>query len=206
MPTRYAVARLTQTAYHEAGHAVFACLMNIGFKRVTVAPGPVPLDEFRRTTLGQLDLDGKWPRFALPWEIEFDLQRARNYVRRNVCMTVAGSLAETLYSHCWRQSIGEDGDDEFYAREAASIVTRSPKAARDLVDRVRFLTLEMLRVPYVWAAVEAVAQKLVKRKTLRSAEVMELVSRLMPSESEAERHAKQHVAEKQALAMLRALG
>jgi hypothetical protein len=44
--------------------------------------------------------------------------------------------------------------------------------------------LETLQIPYVWAAVDAVAQKLVSRKRLNSAEVHKLVCAVLPCEAD----------------------
>ena len=52
----------------------------------------------------------------------------------------------------------------------------TPKATRDWVNRLRFQTLEMLRTPDVWAAVDGVARALVRRNTLKGAEVRALVN------------------------------
>ncbi len=193
--TRYAEKKLKQTAYHEAGHAVVACLMGIPFTSVTVAPGPVPVDEFRRSTAGHINLKATWPDWAIPDHPAFDPKRTRRFAARNVSMTVAGSLAETLYTRCWQQSpgLGQEGagDDEFMAFEVALTcnVARTPKGMHRWVDRLRFSTLETLRLPYVWAAVDAVARKLVKRKTLNSAQVHKLVSVTLPFEpDEPKRH------------------
>lgn len=184
--TRYAARKLEQTAYHEAGHAVVACLMGIPFTSVTVAPGPVPVDEFRRTTMGQINFKFEWPEWAVPFHPDFDRKRTRKYVARNVCMTVARPLAETLRTRCWRQPPGQEGDDEFMAFEVALSceVARTPKDTHRWVNHLRFSTLETLQLPHVWAAVDAVAQRLVKRKRLNSAEVHRLVSAALPCEAD----------------------
>jgi hypothetical protein len=184
--TQYAAKRLRRTAYHEAGHAVVACLMHVPFHSVTVAPGPVPVDDLRRTTLGQIELNIEWPDWAIPFSPCFDRTRARRFVARDVCMTLAGPLAETLHTRCWQQQPGDEQDDEWAAYEIAEDcrVARSPKATREWVNRLRFSTLEMLRIPYVWAAVDAVAGKLVKRKRLNSAQVHQLVCAALPCESD----------------------
>jgi hypothetical protein len=49
--------------------------------------------------------------------------------------------------------------------------------ANTWVNRLRFQTLETLRNPDVWAMVDAVAQELVKQKTLDSAGVRALVQK-----------------------------
>jgi hypothetical protein len=182
MARSYAQRKLQTTAYHEAGHAVVACLMGIPFQRVTVAPGPVPVDQLRRTTLGQVEFDLEWPKWARLFHPTFDRKRTRQYAARNVCMTVAGPLAESLHLRCWTQPPGDKGDDEFMAFEVAAAcdVARTPKGTRNWINRLRFQTLETLRTPEVWAAVETVAQELATRKVLRGPEVHSLVNRALP--------------------------
>lgn len=79
--TKHAERKKRQATYHEAGHAVVAVLMGIPFVSVTVAAEPVP-DEYGRITLGQVDLKGEWPTFALPGHVDFDPARARRYAAR----------------------------------------------------------------------------------------------------------------------------
>jgi len=117
----------------------------------------------------------KCPRWANPGYAAFAPKRARQYFAENISMTLAGPLAETLHTRCWTQPPGVDDDDEALAQEVASILTASPKATRDWVNRLRFQMLEMLRDPDVWAKVDAVAQALVESKTLDSADIYALV-------------------------------
>ncbi len=103
----------------------------------------------------------------------------------NVAMTLAGPLAESLYTRCWHQSPGQEGDDEWFAHEIATglEVARTPKGTRQWVDRLRFTTLETLRTPYIWAAVTTLAKRLVERGTMTGTEAYTIVSRAMPCEA-----------------------
>lgn len=166
---------------HEAGHAFSACLFAIPFRTVTVAPGP--RDSSGGRTLGSIDLDFSVPKWANPWLPEFECGRGRDYIARNVQMTLAGALAETLYTKCWQQGIGLQDEDEALALRVARPLHPTPKATRDWVNRLRFRTLETLRAH--WAVVDAIAQELVKRVTLNSAEVHALVRAALPCETEA---------------------
>ena len=167
---------LERTSHHEAGHAVVACLFNIPLFAVTVAPGP--RDSSGGRVMGNVQLVLKIPKWANPWLPEFDHKRGRQYIARNICMTLAGVLAETLHTRCWQQTAEHEGtDDESLAHAVALPLHSTPKATRNWVNRLRFQTLETLRAPDVWAAVDAVARELVQRNTLTGAEVRALVKR-----------------------------
>jgi hypothetical protein len=86
-------------------------------------------------------------------------------------------LAETLYTKCWQQqSVSDEDTDEAKAWEIADYFYTPAKADR-WVNRLRFKTLERLRMPDVQAAVDAVARELLRRKTLTAAKVRALVKR-----------------------------
>lgn len=160
--------QLKRTAYHEAGHAVVACLMGIPFRRVTVQPDA--------TFAGRVLLDRKEPPQAVcPWNPDWDTKQARQYWKRHICGLLAGALAETIYTRCWQQQPASDEfTDESKALEIADYFD-TPTKAQAWVNRLRFQTLETLRSPDVWTAVDAVAQQLAKRKTLNWATVQTLI-------------------------------
>ena len=174
MATPYALKKLERTAHHEAGHAVAACLFNIPILTVTVVPGPP--DSSGGRTLGGIDLGVRIPTWANPFQKAFDRRRGRQYIAQNIQMTLAGMLAETLYTGCWQQATGQFSDeDENIAFHVGRPLHRTPKATRDWVNRLRFQMLETLRAPQVWAAVDTVAQELVRSKTLDGPGVHTLV-------------------------------
>ena len=183
MSQSYADRQLKRVSYHEAGHAVACCLLGIPFRMVTNIPGPP--DEKGGRVLGHVDLR-KSPEWTVPWHDAFDPKRTSEYVASNVRMTVAGPLAETLYTRCWQQPAGVDGDDEYIALEVATLwdVARTPKLRRDWINRQRFQMLETLRAPHVWAAVDAVAQELIRQRTLTSARAHALVRKMVPCGAE----------------------
>lgn len=183
MATQYAQRRLERTCYHESGHAVAACLFSIPFRVVTVVPGP--RDSSGGRVLGSVELlHLEIPKWANPWLPEFERKRGRRYIAQNIQMTLAGPLAETLHTRCWQQATGPEGNDEDLAYSVALPVQFTPKATREWVNRLRFQTLETLRVPGIWAAVSAVAGELVRRNTLKGAEVRALVRRAQASGQE----------------------
>jgi hypothetical protein len=98
-------------------------------------------------------------------------------------LALAGPLAEGLQTQCWQDLPMNPGDDEYLAFEEAELLGMARGATHTWINRLRFQTLELLRIPSVWAAVEAVAQALVKRKTLNSAAVHKLVRAALPYEA-----------------------
>jgi hypothetical protein len=168
MAKGYRQRELERTAAHEAGHAIFAVMMGIPFRRVTVIPN--------ETFAGHVDL-GKVepPAHVDPFNENWDVKAARQYWAARICGALAGPLAETLYTKCWQQqSVSDEDTDEAKAWEIADYFY-TPAKAEIWVNRLRFQVLETLRAPDVQAAVEAVALELVKRKTLNSTQVHSLV-------------------------------
>ena len=151
---------------HEAGHGTFAILTGVPFRRVTILPNA----QFA----GHVDLGKvKPPAQVDPFNENWDVKAARPYWAARICSALAGALAETLYTRCWEQ---QSDTDEFAAREIADCFYPPAKAAR-WINRLRFQTLESLRMPDVQAAVDAVARELLRRKSLTAAEVRVLVKR-----------------------------
>lgn len=160
--------KLNATAYHEAGHAVVACLADIPFRHVTIKPTKV--------FAGHVQLSGRRPSYANPWDPDtWQARAARQYWTRYVFALLAGALAETLYTKCWQQQAESDENtDECKAWQIADYFDPPAKAGR-WVNKVRFQVLEALRRPEIWAAVDAVARVLVERRELNRAEVQALV-------------------------------
>jgi hypothetical protein len=170
--------QLKTIAYHEAGHAVVAAMLGIPFQRVTIRPNTVYAG---RVTLAP----GDPPEHVCPWNPDWDVRQARRYWKRHICGLLAGALAETLHTRCWQQQPVEDeSTDESKALEIADYFD-PPSKAQAWVNRLRFQTLETLRAPQVWAAVDAVAQELVRAKDLDGADVLALVAAHAPSSARA---------------------
>ncbi len=165
--------QLKRTAYHEAGHAVAAILMDVPFRRVTIVPDA----QFA----GHVDLGKVEPPSDVdPFNENWDVKAARLYWAARICGALAGPLAETLYTKCWQQqSVSDEDTDEAKAWEIADYFY-TPAKAEIWVNRLRFQVLETLRAPDVQAAVELVAMELVRRKTLNSTQVHSLVEHVRP--------------------------
>ena len=172
--TAYQAAKFSTIAHHEAGHAVFCLLMDLPFVRVEIFPDrhPTPPDG---TVLGNVISDRGWPVWACPGTAEYKPRQAREYFKRDVCMTLAGPLAETLHTRCWQELPMNEGDDEWVAYELAGELYPQRSSQFEWVNRLRFQTLQQLLCPEVWAAVEAVADALFRRRSLTNHQVQLLV-------------------------------
>jgi hypothetical protein len=160
--------KLETVAFHEAGHAVVAAMLGIPFQRVTIKPNAVYA---ARVTLAPADP----PEHVCPWNPNWDAKQARQYWKRHVCGLLAGALAETLHTRCWQQQPASDVHTDEHKVWMIANYFNYPTKAIAWVNQLRFQTLETLRAPQVWAAVDAVAQELVIRETLSSARVQTLV-------------------------------
>lgn len=169
MAKAHVPSQLKTIAYHEAGHAVVAAMLGIPFQRVTIQPDTA--------YAGHVALaPGDPPECVSPWNPDWDVRQARQYWQRHICGLLAGALAETLHTRCWQQQPAEDEcTDESKALEIADYFDPPAKAAH-WVNQLRFKTLETLRAPQVWAAVDAVARELVRAKALDGADVLALVA------------------------------
>ena len=116
--TARAAKRLRTVAYHEAGHAVIAHLMGVRFDSIVVDRKPFH-DASGILVLGVVNLDADWPDWAC---VHVDRNRTREYLSRRIQITLAGPLAETLYTRCWQDLPMNEGDDEFMAFEFAELM------------------------------------------------------------------------------------
>ena len=179
----YQQRKLERIAFHEAGHAVAAVLTGMEFTRVCLTLENKVRDSHGMIVLGSLKLR-RCPDWVSPqhWNTYQDLDRAREYFRNSIYMTLAGPLAETLFTGIWQQDTRGEDTDEALAMDSANFARNAypswtPKDSREYVNRLRWQMLETLRAPDLWAVVEMVALELVKRKTLTAAKVRALVKR-----------------------------
>jgi hypothetical protein len=151
-----------------------AVLMGVPFRRVTIQPSAVFAGQ---VVLGKQEP----PEHVDPCNPDWDVKVARQYWAGRICGALAGPLAETLHTRCWQQQpVSDEHTDECKAWEIADYFDPPAKADRWL-NKLRFQTLETLRTPATWAAVDAVARELLKRNTLRGAQVRTLVGRTLPA-------------------------
>ncbi len=170
---------LRQTAYHEAGHAVLYALFDLPFDRAEVFtaeyPAPPELPDY--AGIVRSDWMQDCPRWAMPWQPDCDWELAIRHWNRLICISLAGEVAESIY--LGRKAPHYVGTHD--RRDIRNIVQHlmgfSLRDMKGWVDPLRTLTLELLRLPAVWDAVTAVAEKLIAQNVLTHRQVRSMVRR-----------------------------
>ena len=180
---------LTSVCFHEAGHAVIAHLLGIHFDYI-IADCEVVQDDKEcrhRGLLGFVSMRHSDRGRVNPWLDDSAPmtnwnRNVRNYLSRGMCVYLAGYLAETIHTGCWKQPPNIKGEDEDYAKRQASwhICSISERRAQQWVNRMRFTTLQLLMQPAVWAAVTALAQSLIERRKLTAGRAVPIIQAAMP--------------------------
>jgi hypothetical protein len=167
--------RSRQVAYHEAGHAVVAWLMEIPFTAVAV------YDPRSDDTLGEVTFNpNRLPDYMFCPMNHFDRSRARNYLSRDISMTLAGPVAQSLHARCWQELPMVPGDDEWIAYELAEMLYSERARQFSWINRLRFQTLELLQRPEAWDAVQRVANALISHRKLTAKQCV----RAIPAEGQ----------------------
>ena len=159
--------KLEATAYHEAGHAVMAILVRMGFGKVTI--------ERKRDSLGHI-LHNKWRKTFSPRSEDM---RSRYQLEKAIRTCLAGPVAEKMWSGEKHIKWGADGS---HAVEYASYLSQGglhhnmfyfSGSDRAIEAYLRFVAIcceEQLAITLNWAAVEAVAKALLEKRTINSKE------------------------------------
>lgn len=169
---------LRATVTHEAAHATFYVLFGILFDRVEVFtdehPNPPDLNDYAGIVRSSWMND--IPNWAMPWSPDFRCDRAVKHWDRLICILLAGELAEALHTGHPAPFAGKfDRKDIRFIGQ--NIMGLSASATEEWAARLRLLTGEMLALPAVWAAVAAVAERLLTQAVLTRAEVQVLVEK-----------------------------
>jgi Peptidase family M41 len=147
-------AQLTRTAYHEAGHAVMAHLVHRRILTATIVPNP---DD---GTLGHCAC-GPVPAFNPDrrWD-----SRTRHTAERLIRIQLAGGLAEKVYTgrHYWTQA----DRDLRAAYQLAHYAMGEGKGLELYMRWMRHDTEVIIRHPWNWLCIEAVAGALLEHRTL----------------------------------------
>jgi hypothetical protein len=116
-------------AYHQAGHAIVAYLLGYPFYSVSV-----------EGTSGIIHL-----KHGVSRNRSSNRKALSASINHVICVTVAGPLAETLYTHHWQDS----GDDEYNARDFTEVIyPLHHHGRRDLfLNKSRFTTMQLLTRP-----------------------------------------------------------
>lgn len=171
MAGRSRADRRRDTAFHEAGHAVAACLHGYPFRLVTIEP--------RTASLGHV-LFAKWSG-----EFHPDANNDRRTMRRvevMVTTALAGNAAQWILTR--RNDWVGAREDNAHAVRMASYMCGDDDEALALVAYLRARVRNQLALAPNWAAVKAVAEALLERRTLRGGEARRLVRVALDSDAD----------------------
>lgn len=155
------------TAYHEAGHAVIAYLKGIVFDEVTIKG-----DE-RAGNDGHLQLE----RFN-PQSVDKMTSRVRTRIEGLAMLALAGVRAEERFLGR-RVRTGHEQD----VRDAEDLLRYVHEPAKVRSTYLAYLgqrVTALLDAPEVWAAVRAVAKRLIEKDALGYGEVCRVISAASP--------------------------
>jgi len=156
-PQRRADDEARRVAFHEAGHAVAAVKLGIGFEAVSI--------------VGDKETDGRIIHDAAPTS-GVRTKHARETMQKFIVFVLAGPAAEGLpggHAYDWSGSF----DDRDHAAEYASRVTDDVAEMTRLVRSCRVLARILIRQNA--EAVHRVAAELLAYKTLSAERVMRIV-------------------------------
>lgn len=163
---------LTETAYHEAGHAVMFYLMQVPFASININSDGTGMvyDDFKRA-------DRKFPE----WETDLNA----DFPKRQIHICLAGPLAEAIYTYSLADidDMGASGDIEqaqFWADLAGILDDHIPER----IDWMRFETWRLLFQPEVWRAVDTLARVLIKRRQLSEQRAVAIIRKQLSQPQE----------------------
>lgn len=148
---------LRRTAYHEAGHAFARLYFGMSVRRVTIVPDPA------RGTLGTSCHYGHKDRFRA-LEIGDNSIAHRVRFEREIIQLLAGRASEKLYTEAKR--FGGSRDDLGKAADIALGLSGSIAECNAYLRWLNERTKRLLDGSYARCAIPAIADELLRRKTL----------------------------------------
>ena len=158
-----------QVAYHEAGHAVAHFLLRVPFEYVTIEPG----EDYD----GRVSGPGVPRRLREALDLRENTSAMRRFAEKSIMCLMAGSEAEARAAGPRQGRPGEPSPTVFVrdktdAGQAFDIALRAVDEDEELEQAGAFVEWLRVRIKWLlarprhWAAVEAVAQVLLERRTL----------------------------------------
>jgi ATP-dependent Zn protease len=149
----------TETAHHEAGHAIASYILHVKFDRVHIIPDP------QANLLGGIC---KQPESIRPdWLDQYELES-------RVIVKLAGMAAEARYTGKTDWRFGTD-DFNFVFDVVAKLDHLADEDAPSYIEYLWVRAQNLLRRPGHWEAVQAVAEALLHKNELTYAEVRSIV-------------------------------
>lgn len=161
---RGAVSEEERTAYHEAGHALIAFVLRRRVCRLTIVPeggatGTCLYGAFRGDVIADAARN-RWTRFRL---------------EREICLSLAGPVAESIRAHGRTHAAGARGD-MVAAQNLAAVLARSESEMHAHVKWLWTRTRNVLHTPELWTLVCRVSDALLNAKTIRERELRTMLS------------------------------
>ena len=173
---------INQVAYHEAGHAVAGYELHVPFRYVTIVP-----DE-EQGSAGHILYSRLRPDFdSARYEMtEFQLRRI---IEPRIICALSGEAAESGLTG--RRHLLTATEDYHHAVEFALVATGgSPDEAGAYCTWLYYRAVGVVRKPFVWPAIEALAAALLEHKTISSREARRIIKGAIKSEIETQRRAR----------------
>lgn len=167
MPKRRSEQRRRATAYHEAGHAVAAFIVQRGFRKISILE-----DE---ETLGRV-LYQKWRKDFDPSVI--DPERARRQIEKAIVTAYAGGEAERRHTGR-RNARGSRSDDETAVDLACYVIADWEEELTAFLRWLRIRSRNIVTVAQNWRAVEALAAALLDKGEVNVSEARDIIIRAM---------------------------
>ena len=157
--------RIERTAYHEAGHAVASYHLHVAFSFITIIPEEDSLGHIKHPKLNNFDP-----------ECDNSLKIVDRTERR-ILVFFAGQVAERRFAnrHNWK---GSGGDWES-AVNLASCLAGNNEVLQAYVNYLWARAKNLFDLPWLWAAVEAVANELLIRKKMGSQLTRKIIRKAM---------------------------
>ena len=150
-------------AYHEAGHAVVLHLNGGTVKRLSIERA-----DPRRGTQGGA---------RRPEADEALKEDPKEKLQQTISVLVAGDAAGTIFGTPEQIVTAGSRVDHEQALRAADEAGVKPEDARDMIDGAWKRALERLRQPENWKLVDALAQELIKHRTLDADRIQSILKR-----------------------------
>jgi hypothetical protein len=169
-------SQLERCAYHEAGHAAASFQLGRRVVKVTIEP------DAEGEALG-LCVNSPLPKWCTPYQDEVpiaDSLRKRAVVEQEILIQFAGHVAEAR--RAGRNNFRGAAADYRGAFDLASLVTSGQEETDKYLDWLAVRSKNLFRLPWEWAAVEAVARGLLEKRILsgREAKGLFLAGRQAP--------------------------
>jgi len=151
--------QLKATAYHEAGHAVFAWYKGIKIKKVTIIPDADSVGHVHHAKV----IKGRSPKLD-------NSPRQRQRMETLIMISLAGPLAQRIWNPQTCRTY-QCRDDHQTAVDVAMTYCGSSKQATAFLRYLHVCVDEFLRSPRIWHRVQALALELLQRSTMTGGEV-----------------------------------